>query len=103
MEMLLPVDEVIPASPWQARQLSSCFRGCGVFGWALAPIESKKTETINNESDIFLAFKTSAATFVLPGTLVLLRPTPTSFPSRSRLWDSLHPPPALDDTRNSHW
>ncbi len=34
IEMLLPLAEVIPAWPWQARQVSSCFRGWGAFGWA---------------------------------------------------------------------
>jgi hypothetical protein len=38
MVMLLPLLDVIPAWPWQARQLSSCFSICAAAGltWARA-------------------------------------------------------------------
>ncbi len=38
IEMLLPLADVIPAWPWQARQVSSCFSGGGAFGWAPARV-----------------------------------------------------------------
>src|SRR5579872_4803273 len=45
IETLLPPAEVIPVWPWQARQLSSCFRGWGPFAWARAWTEmGKETE-----------------------------------------------------------
>jgi hypothetical protein len=49
IEMLLPLAEVIPAWPWQARQLSSCLSGWGDFGWAPArvgiSVETNKSKT----------------------------------------------------------
>ena len=33
-EIFLPLSDFIPAVPWQARQLSSCFSGCDDFGCA---------------------------------------------------------------------
>ena len=49
-EMLLPLADVIPGWPWQARQLSSCGRGWGGFACARArvvdnaPVRRKQTE-----------------------------------------------------------
>ena len=37
--MLLPLSEVIPGWPWQARQLSSCLSGGGAFGSGAARAE----------------------------------------------------------------
>jgi hypothetical protein len=71
--MLLPLAEVIPAWPWQARQFSSCLRGIGNFACARASTD------IGPQTERKIAEKSKANKTKLRGSAVFAA-CPALFP-----------------------